>query len=466
MSTFLKKSLQWAQAFKTFIYLNPNEIPYPHEPFLHVLAVGEKRQLSSDNADKTEGKTSFDKLYNFWNSQSQIKNSYLFGYFNYDLKNELEDLSSNNSDSLGFPEFYFFEPKYLLFFDRKGNLLVDKTKQENQFDDKILSKLILEIEEIKLESKLIYNSKLKLLSFSVSSQPLSGSPQTTGNNLKPKINCRFTEEEYLQTVEIIKNHIIEGDVYELNLCIEFFIEKLELNPLEAYQELCKISKMPFSSFLKITINENEKKTEKYALCASPERFLKKIESKLISQPIKGTVKRGKTEAEDEENKNYLRTSEKERAENMMIVDLVRNDLARSSEIGSTYVSEMFGIYTFQQVHQMISTVEATLSKDKNWSEAIKNAFPMGSMTGAPKIKATQLIEKYEKSKRGLYSGSIGYISPNGDFDFNVVIRTLFYDTLSKYASFQVGGAITFDSDPQSEWEECLLKAKAIRSLFE
>ncbi|WP_338761051.1 anthranilate synthase component I family protein [Bernardetia sp. ABR2-2B] len=457
MPTFLKKSLQWASTFKTFIYLNPNEIEYPHEPFSHVLAVGEKRKVCSNTAHKIEGKTSFDKLYNFWNSQSQTENSYLFGYFNYDLKNELENLSSSNLDNLGFPEFYFFEPKYILFFDTKGNLLIDKTKQENNFEDEILSQLIIEIENTEVESnKSIYNS----------TQPLSVSPPTTKNTSKPKINCHFSEKEYLQTVEIIKNHIVEGDVYELNLCIEFFIEKLELNPLEAYQELCKISKMPFSSFLKITIEENEKKTEKYALCASPERFLKKTGNRLISQPIKGTVKRGKTEDEDEEHKNYLKTSEKERAENMMIVDLVRNDLARSAEIGSTHVSEMFGIYTFQQVHQMISTVEATLSKDKNWSEAIKNAFPMGSMTGAPKIKATQLIEKYEKSKRGLYSGSIGYISPNGDFDFNVVIRTLFYDSLSKYASFQVGGAITYDSDPKSEWEECLLKAKAIRSLFE
>ncbi len=444
MPTFLKKSLQWVQNFETFIYLNPNEIEYPHEPFLHVLAVGEQRRICSDNDSKTEGKTSFDKLYNFW----QNKNSYLFGYFNYDLKNELENLTSNNIDNLGFPKFYFFEPKYILFFDRKGNLLVDKTKEENNFDDKILSKLIKEIENTEVENdKSVYNS-------------IQNSTQ------KLKINCRFSEEEYLQTVEIIKNHIIEGDVYELNLCIEFFIKELELNPLEAYQELCKISKMPFSSFLKITINENGKKTEKYALCASPERFLKKTGNKLISQPIKGTVRRGKDKEEDEELKNYLRTSEKERAENMMIVDLVRNDLARSAEIGSTHVSEMFGIYSFQQVHQMISTVEAVLHKDKNWSEAIKNAFPMGSMTGAPKIKATELIEKYEKTKRGLYSGSIGYITPNGDFDFNVVIRTLFYDGFSKYASFQVGGAITFDSDPKSEWEECLLKAKAIRSLFE
>jgi para-aminobenzoate synthetase component 1 len=448
MPTFLKKSLQWVQNFETFIYLNPNEIDYPHEPFLHVLAVGEKRKICSDKANKTEGKTSFDKLYTFWNNQTQSKPSYLFGYFNYDLKNELEDLSSDNLDNLGFPNFYFFEPQYLLFFDVKGNFLIDKTKEENDFDDKNFDKIITEIDniEIKTNKKSIYNS----------------SPTTN----KPKINCRFTEEEYLQTVEIIKNHIIEGDVYELNLCIEFFIENLELNPLEAYLELCKISKMPFSSFLKITVKENEKYAQKYALGASPERFLKKTGNKLISQPIKGTVKRGQTEEEDEKHKNYLRTSEKERAENMMIVDLVRNDLARSAEIGSTHASEMFGIYTFQQVHQMISTVEATLHKDKNWSEAIKNAFPMGSMTGAPKIKATELIEKYEKSKRALYSGSIGYISPNGDFDFNVVIRTLFYDSLSKYASFQVGGAITFDSDPKSEWEECLLKAKAIRSLFE
>ncbi len=439
MPTFLKKSLQWAQNFQTFIYLNPNEIEYPHEPFLHVLAVGEKRKICSNNDGKLEEKTSFDKLYNFWKSKKE--QSYLFGYFNYDLKNELEDLSSNNLDNLAFPEFYFFEPQYILFFDKKGNLLIDKTKEENNFDDKVFDKIITEIENITL--------------------PLSVSPPRT-----LKINCRFTEKEYLQTVEIIKNHIIEGDVYELNLCIEFFIEKLELNPLEAYQELCKISKMPFSSFMKITLKENKKDTSKYVISASPERFLKKIGTKLISQPIKGTVKRGNTKEEDEKHKNYLRTSEKERAENMMIVDLVRNDLAKSAEIGSTHVSEMFGIYSFQQVHQMISTIEATLSKDKNWSEAIKNAFPMGSMTGAPKIKATELIEKYEKTKRGLYSGSIGYISPNGDFDFNVIIRTLFYDAVSKYASFQVGGAITYDSDPQSEWEECLLKAKAIRSLFE
>ncbi len=448
MPIFLQKSLQWAQNFETFIYLNPNEIDYPHEPFLHVLAAGEKRKICSSTSFNFEGKTSFDKLYNFWNNQ----NSYLFGYFNYDLKNELEDLCSNNNDNLGFPNFYFFEPQYLLFFDVKGNFLIDKTKEENNFEDKIFDKIIVEIENIELNNKSIYNI-----------QPLSVSPPTT---ILPKINCRFTEEEYLKTVEIIQNHIIEGDVYELNLCIEFFIEKLELNPLEAYQELCKISKMPFSSFLKITVNDFGNNSEKYAICASPERFLKKIGNKLISQPIKGTVKRGKTKEEDEKHKNYLRTSKKERAENMMIVDLVRNDLAKSAEIGSTHVSEIFGIYTFQQVHQMISTVEATLYKDKNWSEAIKNAFPMGSMTGAPKIKATQLIEKYEKSKRALYSGSIGYISPTGDFDFNVVIRTLFYDSLSKYASFQVGGAITFDSEPKSEWEECLLKAKAIRSLFE
>ena len=432
MPTFLQKSLQWAQDFKTFIYLNPNEIAYPHEPFLHVLAVGEKRRIGTDTIETSE-KTSFDKLHTFWENQ----NSWLFGFFNYDLKNELEDVYSNNLDKVVFPEFYFFEPQYLLFFDENGNLIFNKTKEENNFDDKILLNLIKEIENITLPLSLPTTKKLK-------------------------INCRFSHKEYLETVEKIKNHIVEGDVYELNLCVEFFIEKLELNPLEVYQELCKISKMPFSSFLKITIEGKEK----YALCASPERFLKKVDNRLISQPIKGTVKRGKTAVEDEEHKNYLRTSEKERAENMMIVDLVRNDLARSAEIGSTHVSEMFGIYSFQQVHQMISTVEATLSNESKWSDAIKNAFPMGSMTGAPKIKATQLIEKYEKTKRGLYSGSIGYITPHGDFDFNVVIRTLFYDAFSKYASFQVGGAITYDSDPQSEWEECLLKAKAIRSLFE
>ncbi|MEO5675183.1 MAG: anthranilate synthase component I family protein, partial [Chitinophagales bacterium] len=203
--------------------------------------------------------------------------------------------------------------------------------------------------------------------------------------------------------------------------------------------------------------------EKFLLSASPERFLKKESRKIISQPMKGTISRSNHAESDEHAKELLGTDEKEKAENVMIVDLVRNDLARSAVAGSVSVEELFGIYSFPRVHQMISTVSATLRNDVHFTEAIRNAFPMGSMTGAPKVMAMQLIDKYEKVKRGLFSGSAGYITPGGDFDFNVVIRSLLYNRESRYLSFQTGSAITHDCNPEKEYEECLLKAQAIMS---
>ncbi|NRB65024.1 MAG: anthranilate synthase component I family protein, partial [Saprospiraceae bacterium] len=197
------------------------------------------------------------------------------------------------------------------------------------------------------------------------------------------------------------------------------------------------------------------------LCASPERFLRKRNDVLISQPIKGTRSRGLTPQEDEALKQDLMNSQKDRSEHVMIVDLVRNDLARSSLTGSVQVSELYGIYSFAQVHQMISTIQSRLRPDIPLVEAIRNAFPMGSMTGAPKIKAMELIDQLESTKRSIYSGAIGYISPEGDFDFNVVIRTLFLRQDVGYLSFSVGGAIVYDSDPEQEYQECMWKAKAI-----
>jgi para-aminobenzoate synthetase component 1 len=221
--------------------------------------------------------------------------------------------------------------------------------------------------------------------------------------------------------------------------------------------LLQKSPTPFASYFKYD--------HQYLLCASPERFIKKSGDKLFSQPIKGTIKRGVDEAEDAQLKNELLHSEKELAENLMIVDLVRNDLARSSKTGSVNVDELFGIYSFKQVHQMISTVSSIIKNDTHIIDAIKHAFPMGSMTGAPKIMAMELIEKYETTKRGLYSGAIGYIAPNGDFDFNVVIRSLQYNAATKYLSYEVGSAITFDSIAEQEHDECLLKAKAIMDVL-
>jgi para-aminobenzoate synthetase component 1 len=317
---------------------------------------------------------------------------------------------------------YFFVPEHLLIIDNNDKI----TFISNSFNS--------------------YENWLK--------QILNQSITTSSKNQQIAIKPRVSENDYLNNVEKLKQHIIDGYVYEINYCIEFFNNNVVLNPLETYFELQKKSPVPFGSYLKLF--------DKYLICASPERFLCKEDNKLYSQPIKGTIKRNLDDSNaDEILKQTLKKSEKEQAENLMIVDLVRNDLAQSAKTGSIKVEELFTIYSFQQVHQMISTVSCQLKENTNEIEAIKKAFPMGSMTGAPKIMAMELIEKYEETKRGLYSGSIGYFKPNGDFDFNVVIRSVQYNESSKYLNTMVGGAITFDSVAKEEYNECLLKAKAI-----
>jgi para-aminobenzoate synthetase component I len=218
-----------------------------------------------------------------------------------------------------------------------------------------------------------------------------------------------------------------------------------------------ISPTPFSGFFKLK--------DRYILSATPERFLCKRGNKLISQPIKGTAKRSADLAEDLRIKAALKVNIKEQSENVMIVDLVRNDLTKSAVKGSVKVDELFGIYSFPQVHQMISTISCELDPTVDLIEAIRNTFPMGSMTGAPKIKAMELIDQYERSKRGVYSGSFGCISPTGDFDFNVIIRSILYNAEEQYLSFQVGGAITYAANAEEEYEECLLKASAIMQVL-
>jgi para-aminobenzoate synthetase component 1 len=254
-------------------------------------------------------------------------------------------------------------------------------------------------------------------------------------------------------VEAIRQHIIEGDVYEMNLCQEFFAENVPLEPLATFERLNALTNAPFAAYLR--------RGEHYLLCASPERFLKKENNRLISQPIKGTRRRHPEPAEDARIREQLRDSIKDRAENIMIVDLVRNDLARNCLPGSVQVEDLFGIYSFQTVHQMISTVTGQLRPGIHPLLALRDAFPMGSMTGAPKVMAMELIEQYERSRRGLFSGALGYFSPDGDFDFNVVIRSILYNAGTGYLSCQVGGAIVYDSVPEQEYEECLLKVRAL-----
>ncbi len=419
------KALAWAisqEAHKNgFVaFLNNNGIAYPNDPFPNRLFVGAKRVISFSD-EQAAGVDAFQALQNAHHERP----SFLVGYFGYDIKNQLETLTSRNPDRLHLPDVYFVEPEWIIDFEQTDVII------QGEGDGQIVANAI---------------------------RAFIIPPGEPAGLTKNKIQCRVTPEEYQHTVRQIHQHILAGDVYELNYCIEFFSENAQLDPLVTYHALNERSPMPFSSFLKIG--------DHYVMGASPERFLKKEGRKILSQPIKGTIRRGQTPGEDGLLRSQLLNSEKERAENLMIVDLVRNDLAKSAETGSVLVDELFGIYGFQQVYQMISTVSATLRENVSWADAIRNAFPMGSMTGAPKIRAMQLIDELEVSRRGVYSGATGFVTPNGDFDFNVVIRTLLYDAQRRYASFSVGSAITYDADPAQEWEECLLKARAIREVLE
>lgn len=415
LSDFTTKAFIWASGFSHAAYFCPNDHNYLYGPFNHFMAIDVISTIPSANNNN-----SFKDIQDFHDHTQD----WLIGNFTYDLKNEIETLESLHPDLIGFDPFSFFQPKHLLF----------------------LSTNYVEIQSVE-DPALIFNAIDKMAVSNID------------HNLRltTEIKQSVSKDKYLENVKRIQQEIIKGEVYELNYCMEFSGHNLSFNPYHAFRKLNTLSPMPFGTFQKFN--------NKYLICASPERFLKKIGRKIISQPIKGTIGRGKNEGEDDALKKQLQSSEKERAENMMIVDLVRNDLAKSGIPGSIKVEEIFGIYSYKNIHQMVSTITAISKEDAVFSEIIKNAFPMGSMTGAPKVSAMKLIEEIEVTKRGLFSGAAGYITPDGDFDFNVVIRSIFFDKSSGNLSFQVGSAITYDSIPEKEYEEVLLKAEAIFNIL-
>lgn len=338
----------------------------------------------------------------------------------YDLKNQTEQLSSHHDDHINFPEALYFEPEILISENQDGIYIHHEHPEE----------IFAQIED---------------------SNPASVTPQNIS------LKSRLDRREYIDIIGKVREHITKGDLYEMNFCNEFYAENIILDPVSCFLQLSAKSPMPFACLLKA---DNH-----VVISASPERFLKHEKGQLTSQPIKGTIRRGVTPEEDTDLRHKLLHDEKERAENLMIVDLVRNDLSRSCLPGTVQVNELFGIHTFPRVHQMISTITGTLRPDVNPATAIKNAFPMGSMTGAPKIKAMQLIEAYESFKRGIFSGAIGYYTPEGDFDLNVVIRSLIYHSGDNYLSLPVGSAITYDAIAEEEWKECLIKRDSVLSIL-
>ncbi|MBX2828995.1 MAG: aminodeoxychorismate synthase component I [Flavobacteriaceae bacterium] len=414
-----EKLLSWSQQFEEVVWLDSNNHDQEHSTYKAILAVDAYSKI------EMSAKGAIDALECYY----QEIEDWIFGYLSYDIKNDIEDLESHNFDGLRFPDLCFFQPKRVFVFsDTEVKLhYLSGLEKDMEGDWNAITR-----------QEIVFDG-------SHSEEPI-------------KILLRTSKDSYFSKVNEMKRHISRGDIYEANFCQEFFAEHTEIDPLQAFHHLNAISTPPFATFLKLN--------HLYALSASPERYLKREGNQVVSQPIKGTAKRLEDPEEDRKMALRLENDPKERSENIMITDLVRNDLSRVAVKGSVRVEELCKIYTFEQVHQMISTITCQVPDDFSSIALIRSTFPMGSMTGAPKISAMKIIENLEDAKRGLYSGAIGYLSPQGDFDFNVVIRSILYNQEKKYVSFSVGGAITAKSLPENEYEECLLKAKAMRKVLE
>ena len=405
---FKSKSLSYISVLDSNIQVGQLSLPKDYIIYDLIAGVDALEVLDVEN-------DSFNALQNF---HAQHKD-WMFGYLSYDLKNEVEKLNSDNNDGIKAANLSFFIPKYVLLL--KGNTLEVQTYESEENCQQFL-----------------LHQQLSLLD----------------NGSSIQLKKRDTKAKYIQKIDAIKKHIQRGDIYEVNYCQEFFAEDVVVSPQAIFQELNKNTNTPFASFLKLN--------DLHAMCASPERFIKKSGNEIISQPIKGTAKRSEIPEEDAQLKYNLEHDIKERSENIMIVDLVRNDLSKTATKGSVQVPELCKIYSFDQVHQMISTVTSEVEHTKSPVEIIRTTYPMGSMTGAPKVSAMKIIEELEETKRSVYSGAVGYFTPENDFDFNVIIRSILYNESNKYVSYSVGGAITAKANAEAEYQECLIKAKAMR----
>lgn len=409
INDFKDKLLFFSKSKENVILLDSNSKKNDYE---FIFSYGKISELKSfDN--------SLDKLDNYI---KQV-DDWIFGFVSYDLKDEIEGFSSKNLKYFDVPNLSFFQPSTIWVFD--GVEL-----KALYFDEKELFDVWNEINKIHIG----YDS--------IKSNP------------NVELKGRLSREEYIKKIKNIKKRIKMGDTYELNFCFDFFNDNTKINPENTFKKLNKLTESPMSVYYK--------DHHLHLLSSSPERFIKRNKKTIISQPIKGTKKRGKNIDEDVFLINSLKNSIKEKSENHMIVDLVRNDFSRIAKKGSVKVTELSKINTYKNIHQMVSTIEAQIENDMFFSTILKSTFPMGSMTGAPKIKTMKIIDELEETSRGIYSGAIGYIDPNKNFDFNVVIRTIIYDDKLSKISVNVGSGITFKSDPKDEYEECLTKIDALK----
>ncbi len=398
-----------AHSFKHVYLLESNGYNDCYGRFSWVLLAGNTNTLTLNKDEKSP----WGKLKSFLKTTGNTP--IIPGFLTYDLKNSLENLSSNNSDLSDFPLLSFFEPEFIIGEERDGNLI--------------------EFGELDFGELLQFGEK-KASAFDA---------------IEMKSN--LTEEQYTHYFNRLQTHISRGDIYEINYCMQFSAHVLDLDPVFVFQKLIERSPAPFAVLMK---NEDV-----WLMGSSPERFLNKQGKRLISQPIKGTIRKTGDAELDKKAAIQLKNDQKERSENVMIVDLVRNDLTHYAKSGSVIVKELCEIYPFATVLHMISTIQAELVDETKGIDALMRAFPMGSMTGAPKIRAMQLAEETETFRRGIYSGALGYFTPEGDFDFAVMIRSFTWNQTNGYLSFSTGSAITHKANAKAEYNECLLKAEAL-----
>lgn len=401
-----QKMLNWASRFNIFLFLDNQQYAFQPHCYECLLGAGVRAWIDEPAAiDAFMG-----------------QRRWRFGHLAYDLKEELHGLKTEKPDPVGFPHIHFFEPQVVLAL--KGDALLIEAE----------------------DPQAVW-------------QEIQEQPEMINRRQDPVVlHSRLTKESYLDIIRQLQQHILYGDCYEINFCQEFYAKHAHIHPVQVFHQLSLKSPAPFSALYRLN--------GRYLISASPERFLIKKGTKLIAQPMKGTARRSLDDAaQDARLKEALYCSAKERSENVMVVDLVRNDLSQVCKEASVQVDELYGIYSFPQVHQMVSTISGHVKPELSFTQLLRANFPMGSMTGAPKLRVMQLIDQYETSPRGIFSGSVGYIDPEGDFDFNVVIRSVLYNAEKGYVSCLVGSGITFYSEAEKEWEECLLKAEAIRKVL-
>lgn len=411
------KLIQWADQFEEVVWLDSNDYPNSHNNYQAILAVEAERFFRTDSIKALDELKEYRKTNKDW----------LFGYLSYDAANLGVTQTNQKSDLLQFSKLNFFHPRKI--FILKKNRIEIHYSSEKQ-------------DEIEKD----WNSINEIIP-----------KKTSHKKLNLDVKARLSKQDYLDKVKTIKSYIDQGKITEINFCQEFYTQANLEHPLAVYQHLNKISKTPFAAYLRLN--------DKYVMCASPERYLGHTGGEIKAQPIKGTAKRKKKELEDQQFRIALENNEKEVLENTIATEMIVNELYAIAEEGSVQVTELSKAYTFEQVHQLISTIVCQLHPKLEAIDAIIATYPMGSMTGIPKESSLSIIDEIENFNRSLYSGSIGYFAPNDDFDFNVVIRSILYNATTNYVSFAAGGAITALSDPEKEYEECMVKVKAMAEVL-